>query len=95
MARPSARGSIREEIDRRKFRKKINQALWRVLDGEPHYFAAFAEGVDPGQLLRAWRSSWHGEAIPLEWERFLTGLCETATAEAATPTKRSARRGRA
>jgi len=99
MAKATARGNIRKEIDRRKFRKGINQALWRVLDGEPHWFAGGAENVSPGQLLRcamsidgmreahlrAWRSGRHG-APPVEWERFLTKLCDTAAAEPATPT---------
>ena len=109
MAEAVADDQIREEIDRRKFRKGINQALWRVLNGEPHCFAAGAEGLNPGQLLRcamsiegmreahwrAWRSNWHAGATPVEWERFLTELCDTATAEEATPTGLRVRRRRA
>jgi hypothetical protein len=83
------KGSIREQIDQRKFGKKIKQALRRVLNGEPYRSAALAERVDHAHLwrcalsidgmceahLRAWRGRWKGD-FPQVWEHFLTKLCK-------------------
>jgi len=84
-------GSIREQIDRRRFSRRMKQALRRVLVGESYRAAAAAEGLDHADLwkaarsvtglrtehLRAWRASW-GDGFPPEWQQHLKGLEPTA-----------------
>ena len=81
------KGSIREQIDHRRFRRPMKQALRRVLCGESYRGAAAAEGVDPSYLwratgsiggmreahLRAWQESW-GDRFPQVWEQHLEKL---------------------
>ena len=81
------KGSIREQIDRRRFQRPMKQALRRVLTGQSYREAAAAEGVDHSYLwraagsirgireahLRAWQESW-GDRFPQVWEQHLEKL---------------------
>jgi homospermidine synthase len=82
MTRP--KGSIREQIDQRRFHKPMRQALRRVLSGQTYREAADAEQIDHAHLwrsamsieglceehLRAWRASW-GDELPEVWQHHL------------------------
>jgi len=84
-------GNIREQIDRRRFGRRMKQALRRALNGESYRAAAAAEGIDHADLwkaarsipglrdahLRAWRASW-GDEFPPEWQQHLKRLGSAA-----------------
>jgi hypothetical protein len=88
-------GNIREQIDRRRFGRRMKQALRRVLIGESYRAAAAAERIDHADLwkaatsitglceehLRAWRNSW-GDEFPPEWQHHLDRLEVRSAAEA-------------
>ena len=79
-------GNIREQIDRRRFGRRMKQALRRVLIGESYRAAAAAEGIDHADLwkaatsitglceehLRAWRNRW-GDEFPGSLGRLASG----------------------
>jgi len=89
------KGSIREQIDRRKFGPRMRCALRRVLVGETYAAAARAELVDKGYLwraartfsglheehLRAWRSGYGADEFPKHWEHFLDRIGVRQTIE--------------